>query len=79
MRRHKVGRIDRIQFARFWKVPFEVCGVNLDVRQISAVSAAVLSMIFVLNCGLQKATRKGAGRRIRNPYDSIVVENGLTV
>ena len=51
MRRNKIERVDRIELARFWKVPFEMGGVNLDVGQIPAVPATVLSMIFVrLNC-----------------------------
>jgi hypothetical protein len=42
MGRHEVGRIDRPEVARFWKVSFEMGSVNLDVRQISAIPAAVL-------------------------------------
>lgn len=51
MRRYEIDRIDRIEFAGFGKVAFEMGGVDLDLRQMPATPATVSPMIFVrLNC-----------------------------
>lgn len=77
MRRHKIGRVDRIQLTRFWKVSFEMGGVDLDLQQIPATPAAGSSMIFVrLICA--RRARDVRARQDGSGAHDYIVGNGLT-
>ena len=43
MRGYEIGRIDRVEFARFGKVSPEMGGIDLDVGQVPAMPATVIT------------------------------------